>query len=1415
MKKLLVLCMVFLAVFSMAGCRKKEEPINYDAVVDIPSIIEVDIEDMPDRLERLIVVHDESKVIKVTVDTDEVNFTAPGDYSILIIVDYSDGTTRVYNSILRLALNEDIGVPRIIGVRNHLVDVGSDQLDLMDGVAFSDDQGIVDSGIHGEVDYTVEGLYNVTYYVEDTAGNYVTSSAFVLVGEVYDYYDDLLPTMYEATSEEKRYIREYSLLYSAVFRKANQDSFDSRFFDYLDNFFSANNYAELIGRKLRDDEITAINKYRDIVKKEDKMLYQAYYNKTMTNQEDDHFENTYLSLSRYTATITRKDYLDLFGSIEEMNQDFVQKDILQDVNDFDIIVNTTDELASEIVESLDFYRNYRMMRFNPHLLHVIKNTDYELDDRVHDLDYEQISDVVLAFSQDNVTPWKINSYIETERDSLTSNELLYLEILSQYTKYKLLYLFDLDTSSAQATEEFLQALDVLSTIGLHSGYQNSLLSVDFIHIEEIEAMLLRSITTSEENGMLLFFDLYLTKFRPTTLTAYMIMGEYFTSLELDKYRTSLALEIELESYSSEYQPFTFNQLDVHEMEHILQRELTIYEISAIEFSNQYQQLDSLNLDVIYQYDFTSRQLDLLAKYSLSNELKTLNNIIKLSTYENAVSYLNNFDNKVELLDMFNALRKVDYLSDINTYYPHINDEIEKQKIYTLVNTFLTRDITREMFTEFLTTNNDRFIEEEFTFQFTESDKEVLAEFIEAKKRLLDDDFDAREYVSQNYLYYECDLACIDSFEIAHDYMQIGYDEFHSNINQLEIYQIEERFGDFTPLVYDAFITIKEHIGDVKDFYRVLSYLHIRPESVNIDNFHHYKVVYDFMVEDNLTIYDFTNPDIVQILSRHRSLTTEEQAAAEYIENEISSTINHSVFSEYYDHGITLNMNIDIVKYVNVYTIYQQSSLRMSTFIAVIEIPNDVTMSFEDEVDFAYVEDQFDLISNTSDNLIISSSEYNILTLREISKGLEVLNGFGIDDVNLPYDEYTELYLDSDFTSFINSLSINNRRYVTEIIKVVIREQFKEELELVHPELFYQTSDVDDIMTNLFYELTITNTSYFWDTYNLELNLGRELTDAEEFLFEFVDFTEATELKIKEARNLGLLSDTKIPLLDLKGVFDELSNQDIAYLYSNISDFSPKVYVLRQFINRNFTNEDIDAIGELLNADALEIGSFISSIQSTEDLNQYTNEEIVQLVTRVNNLLPVTNINGSYFLNAGLGQYSFGFEYNLLRDNTDFINAVKASIIYMELAQNYPYNEYTTPKELIINSVYYVLDKPGEILSFSIQDFETIKPFEYFEYVFGRELTEFEQYIIHSHSIFVANNFIQTSIENYNKDAYQPLTLSEIETLYELRDLYILIQSQGVSIYDYANDINLQMTLGVLLNEDQIELIQILEEVNTN
>jgi len=488
---------------------------------------------------------------------------------------------------------------------------------------------------------------------------------------------------------------------------------------------------------------------------------------------------------------------------------------------------------------------------------------------------------------------------------------------------------------------------------------------------------------------------------------------------------------------------------------------------------------------------------------------------------------------------------------------------------------------------------------------------------------------------------------------------------------------------------------------------------------------------------------------------------------------------------------------------------------MSTFIAVIEIPNDVTMSFEDEVDFAYVEDQFDLISNTSDNLIISSSEYNILTLREISKGLEVLNGFGIDDVNLPYDEYTELYLDSDFTSFINSLSINNRRYVTEIIKVVIREQFKEELELVHPELFYQTSDVDDIMTNLFYELTITNTSYFWDTYNLELNLGRELTDAEEFLFEFVDFTEATELKIKEARNLGLLSDTKIPLLDLKGVFDELSNQDIAYLYSNISDFSPKVYVLRQFINRNFTNEDIDAIGELLNADALEIGSFISSIQSTEDLNQYTNEEIVQLVTRVNNLLPVTNINGSYFLNAGLGQYSFGFEYNLLRDNTDFINAVKASIIYMELAQNYPYNEYTTPKELIINSVYYVLDKPGEILSFSIQDFETIKPFEYFEYVFGRELTEFEQYIIHSHSIFVANNFIQTSIENYNKDAYQPLTLSEIETLYELRDLYILIQSQGVSIYDYANDINLQMTLGVLLNEDQIELIQILEEVNTN
>ena len=361
MKKLVLVLLLMSLLFVIAGCKKKVKAIDYDGVVLIPALIELDIEDVPDDLTSLIVVYDEIKVVKVSVNSGEVNFDIEGDYSIEITVDYSDGVTKKFNSVLRLSYYENIGIPKIIGVRNHIVELGSDALDLMEGIAFDDDTGYVDSGYSGEVNYSREGYYEVEYYVEDDDGNYITESSFVLVGSSFDYYEKLVPKLVTMSSSEKGYIRDYALLYSAAKYLTNNTSSFERYIDNIGNFVTPKNYENLLGRTLRADESNTILNYGNILRKIDKEVYQIIKGSPISSIEEDHFENAYeiYRIASEDVYLTNGDY-----SLE-----------VTDLNDFTLFEKYEGEKLATMMNSIEFYREYSNLGYDDDLIEVIK-TDF-------------------------------------------------------------------------------------------------------------------------------------------------------------------------------------------------------------------------------------------------------------------------------------------------------------------------------------------------------------------------------------------------------------------------------------------------------------------------------------------------------------------------------------------------------------------------------------------------------------------------------------------------------------------------------------------------------------------------------------------------------------------------------------------------------------------------------------------------------------------------------------------------------------------------------------------------------------------------------------------------------------------------------------------------------------------------------
>ena len=368
MKKQLLLLISLLLVITLVGCKKIQESINYQESVTVPALIEVDIENVPSSLRSYVDIHNYDDVIKVTFDLDDVIWEKEGDYSIKVIVDYRDGVSQSFNSVLRLSLLENFGKPQIIGVKNRIFDVGTTGINLLDNIAFTDTDEVVNYGLIGTVNYNEEGVYQVEYFVEDNDGNRVSKEAFVIIGEIADEYYEFTKILYNLTTTEKAILYEYSLLYTATEESISIS--DASILSEIGFFVSVELFEFYLERELRIDEYETIMRAKEVFKNNTIRLLRDKYN--------------------WTLSELVRDYLD---RAHELHTDYLQYSIVRDYgynaynrytgpDSFNILLHY-DGLISEFdLASLEFYDKIKKIYFDEDMLLVEEFTDYTFDESI-------------------------------------------------------------------------------------------------------------------------------------------------------------------------------------------------------------------------------------------------------------------------------------------------------------------------------------------------------------------------------------------------------------------------------------------------------------------------------------------------------------------------------------------------------------------------------------------------------------------------------------------------------------------------------------------------------------------------------------------------------------------------------------------------------------------------------------------------------------------------------------------------------------------------------------------------------------------------------------------------------------------------------------------------------------------------
>ena len=762
MKKLGILLLTLLGIVTLTGCIDNDQGIDYHANVNIPSIIEADIEDVPDNLEKFVTVNEEY-VIKVTVKTDDVLWDKEGDHSIEIIIDYIDGTSLTFNSVLRLQYSESIGIPRIIGVKNRLISVGTESIDLLEGIAFTDDSKITDSGILGSVEFGVEGVYTVVYYAEDDDGNFVSTSSFVIVGDNLPHYDNLLDTFIEVNASDKTTLREYALLYTAAYEK-NRDHNISDIMNFYGYFINHETYEELLKRSLREDEKQCIDEVKILFKKNDRNRYQEFFDITLSAKENEHFDNVYEIFNDYAKTVNP---YEITGNYS-----------ITDTTNLELYLLGSTELSDEHLESLAFYRVYSNLSIDPIYFDVIATTSYEFDYRLL-----EVSDTTIYND--------IKSYIESDPNAIfhdysgyvtsSENEDEFLQIYTEFYQYKLIYNIKTFLSQEGYSITTQEVEDLFFTVLEAAKTERSINSYIYYNIldaEEIETILNTRLTTREKNILDVFAIGYNQYFKAPYSDMVHLYESHLTDDEIYRIksvykqfatigRTNINMSMDyytyLELFNGEPVPgflddlYLVNRLFTDKLDEESKRMIQTFDFTRTEIDHILEM--SYNSEIGYFYEWNEDMLRTQQKFSLLNRMLML--------------FEDDLDNE--------AVRHIDNMVSVV-----MNHELEDNVIDLLVSS-----------------NDYYYFIEKYNISFTAYEEKLIKDYIEWSSGYVYQKTNESTYKMKLAL---CENSCDEQLSLIFEYLYPSTYLLHYDFLKMSPRSLEVILGKDTPEGLDEALT---------------------------------------------------------------------------------------------------------------------------------------------------------------------------------------------------------------------------------------------------------------------------------------------------------------------------------------------------------------------------------------------------------------------------------------------------------------------------------------------------------------------------------------------------------------------------------------------------------------------------------
>lgn len=788
MKKIMTIMLLAISLLVLSGCIDDQKGIDYHSVVNVPSTIEVDIEDVPDSFERYVPV-DETYVLKVSFDLDEVIWSVEGDHPIKITIDYTDGTSLTFNSVLRLVYNEKIGIPRIIGVKNRLISVGTESIDLLEGVAFTDDSKIVDSGILGSIEFGVEGVYTVVYYAEDDEGNFVSTSSFVVIGDNLPHYENLLNSFEAVYAEDKPKLRAYALLYTAAIEKyPNSDTKVT--LDYYGYFINQQVYEELLQRKLRPDEVRCIEEVKSLFKRNDRMRYENFFDVSLSAQENEHFDTVYEIFDNYSKTI-HPNNIESGSSITE-------------VTDIELYLSGSTELTEEQVTSLAFYRVYSNLSIDPIYFEVIANTDYLFDYRLLEVTDTSVFKNIKS-RVDELNPYEMSdpeTYVQTS----SNEDEEFLDIYLEYAHYKNIYLIHTklkengSTIDIDTVEDFY--FKVLLSIELDP--ENILLRENMIDIKLLEEILQRDFSTLDELAYTEFEEAFNYYFHAPYTNHYKLFNEYLTIEEKELIKTTYIhfkiANMDIPRYNMDY--YSSKELFHGDMEDSYDGVNLINKFDPIVFEDKY-------IEYIQTFDFEREEVDYILSSNrwlryTGDPWEEINPMLYVGSELSLIDITpETIQRKLQVLDMFHIL------------YPSYDNEGVRH-MDNIITVFQAHSLEMNVIASLLSSNDlDHFISV-YNINFTANETKIIEDYITWSSAYIYQHLNN----PQNLLALElCDGGCEEEMNEIYEYLfpstyllQYGYLSMSTRSLEVSLGKetpdgLDDNF-DMIRAAYDEFDTFK-------------------------------------------------------------------------------------------------------------------------------------------------------------------------------------------------------------------------------------------------------------------------------------------------------------------------------------------------------------------------------------------------------------------------------------------------------------------------------------------------------------------------------------------------------------------------------------------------------------------------------